>query len=203
MLVFSVVVAGIGRTVSYFKLQDLADLNFSCQQSLRPPPSNQSSDLLSVLLINLLANSYPQSTTTGSYSGPPSSPPSACLAPASPHYALSSAAYHPSPSSALSAVKSVFTPCALPKVPPKIHSEVPATRQVTPDLQAIRTKDLRTRVKRRKASVSSRITSPVWNWRTGIERRRLGMARGTVSTLIKTPISALRTWCDFSDSPVR
>lgn len=34
----SVIVAGIGRTVSYFKLRDLADYDFSCEQRFDPLP---------------------------------------------------------------------------------------------------------------------------------------------------------------------
>lgn len=191
----SVVVAGIGRTVSYFKLRDLADFDFSCVHPFHPFPSNSPSNLLSVLRISFLTNSFLQSTTTGSCSGPPSSPALGSSAPASPPCALSSAAYHPSPLSVPSGARSVFTPCALPKVLPK----VPAMRAVTPDRQAIRTKGLRT-LKRLRALVPSTITSPPWNWGTEIELRRPGMAKGTVSTLIKTSISTLKIWCNGSDA---
>lgn len=54
-LVSSVVVAGIGRTVSYFKLRYLADPDFSCEDPL-PFPTNSSRSLTFILQINLLTD---------------------------------------------------------------------------------------------------------------------------------------------------
>ena len=55
ILISSVVVAGIGRTVSYFKLRYLADVNFSCEDPF-PFPTDSSRSLTFILHINLLTD---------------------------------------------------------------------------------------------------------------------------------------------------
>lgn len=170
---------------------------------LFPPIHLQEISLPSTVLhINLLTKSCPQSTTTGLCSGPPSNPPSGSSAPAFPPCVLSSAAYRPSPSSVPSAARSVYTPCALPKVLPKVLPKAPAIRRVTPETRASRAKGLST-LKECRALAPSTITSQLWNWRTGIECVIHGMARETVSISIRKSVSALRIWCDGSGGLLR
>lgn len=119
-----------------------------------------------------------QITIIGLCYGPPSSRPLASSARVCRHWVLYSRVYPPSPSFVPSAARSVFPPCALPKAPPK---DLPP-RPLTPDLQAIRTKGLRTLLKRLRVLLPSVMTSQAWNCRTGNNWRRLGVASGMSST---------------------